>query len=47
MDSEKEYSKVTCGFDWFVCFCHNNLTYVESPNQFKDGCKILMFGAKG
>ena len=47
MEFEEADSKITCGFDLFACFSHNDLTYVESPNQLKEGHKILMFGVKG
>ena len=43
MEFEEADSKITCGFDLFACFSYNDLTYVENPNQLKEGHKILMF----
>ena len=43
MEFEEADSKITCGFDLFACFSCNDLTYVENPNQLKNGHKILMF----
>lgn len=42
MEFKDEYFKITHGFDLFACFSHNDLFYFESPNQLKEGQKILV-----